>query len=166
MGRRNAFYSFHYDLDNWRASQVRNMGVVDGNHPVSDNDWEQVKKGGDAAIERWIENQMSGRSCVVVLIGNQTSNRKWVLHEISKGWNLNKGVVGIYVHNLRDALGRQVGKGASPFSKVTHNPTKLPLSSIVKTYDPPFFDSQQVYAYIKNNVGTWIEEAIRIRTNY
>ncbi len=41
---RRAFYSFHYIPDNWRASQVRNMGVVDGNKPATDNDWEAIKK--------------------------------------------------------------------------------------------------------------------------
>lgn len=43
---RKAFYSFHFKPDSWRASQVRNIGVVDGNQPVSDNDWEDVKKRG------------------------------------------------------------------------------------------------------------------------
>jgi hypothetical protein len=57
---RPVFYSFHYDADNARASQVRNMGLVDGNRPATDNEWEQVKRGGDAAIERWIKSELSG----------------------------------------------------------------------------------------------------------
>lgn len=44
---RQVFYSFHYDPDSVRASQVRNMGVVEGNKPASDNDWETIKKGGE-----------------------------------------------------------------------------------------------------------------------
>ena len=32
---------FYYKEDNWRASQVRNLGVIEGNILVSDNDWEQ-----------------------------------------------------------------------------------------------------------------------------
>ncbi len=68
MGRK-CFYSFHYVPDNWRASQVRNMGVIEGNQPVSDNDWEAVKKAGDDAIRKWISDQLHGRSCTVVLIG-------------------------------------------------------------------------------------------------
>lgn len=36
---RRVFFSFHYKPDNWRAAQVRNAGVVEGNTPVSDNDW-------------------------------------------------------------------------------------------------------------------------------
>ncbi|MGQ4808628.1 hypothetical protein NKDENANG_02015 [Candidatus Entotheonellaceae bacterium PAL068K] len=54
---RRAFYSFHYDFDNWRASQVRNMGIIEGNRPATDNDWEQIKRGGDAAIKRCDETQ-------------------------------------------------------------------------------------------------------------
>jgi hypothetical protein len=36
------FFSFHYQPDNWRAPQVRNIGVVEGNQPVRDNDWETI----------------------------------------------------------------------------------------------------------------------------
>ena len=31
MVKRRTFFSFRYKPDNWRASQVRNMGVVEGN---------------------------------------------------------------------------------------------------------------------------------------
>ena len=70
---RRAFYSFHYKPDNWRASQVRNMGVVEGNKPASDNDWEKVTNGGDKAIQKWIDGQLSGKSIAIVLIGAKTA---------------------------------------------------------------------------------------------
>ena len=92
---RRVFYSFHYAPDNWRASQVRNIGTVEGNQPAKDNDWETVTKGGDKAIEDWISDQMDGRSCVVVLIGSGTANRKWINHEIVKAWNDGKGILGV-----------------------------------------------------------------------
>jgi hypothetical protein len=38
------------------------------------------------------------------------------------------------------------------------------MSSIVKTYNPPFSDSKDAYAYIKTNIANWIEEAIQIRS--
>lgn len=41
---RKCFYSFHYEPDNWRASQIREMGTLEGNRPATDNDWEEVKK--------------------------------------------------------------------------------------------------------------------------
>jgi hypothetical protein len=64
---RNCFYSFHFKPDNARASQVRNIGVIEGNQPVSDNDWEAVTRGGEDAIRRWIASQMKGKTCAVVL---------------------------------------------------------------------------------------------------
>ena len=33
---RKVFFSFHYKPDNWRASQVRNIGKVEGNTPAGD----------------------------------------------------------------------------------------------------------------------------------
>src|SRR4030042_4958685 len=98
---RRGFYSFHYKPDNWRASQVRNMGVIEGNRPCSDNDWEAITQGGDEKIKKWIAEQVDGKSCVVVLIGGNTAGRKWIHPEIVKGWNDGKGVVGGYGHNLR-----------------------------------------------------------------
>src|SRR5712692_401175 len=97
---RKVFYSFHYDNDYWRTQQVRNIGFIEGSTPVSANDWEAVKNGGDRAIEKWITNQLVGRSCTVVLVGAETANRKWVRREIIESWNSQKGVVGIRIHNL------------------------------------------------------------------
>src|SRR4051812_35601534 len=98
---RKVFFSFHYDADHWRASQVRNMGVVEGNQELSDNDWESVTNGGAAAIERWIKSQMVGRDCTIVLIGEGTAGRKWINYEIEQSWKSGKGLLGIYIHNLK-----------------------------------------------------------------
>jgi len=84
---RKVFYSFHYIPDCARAAQIRNMGIVEGNPPASDNDWESVKKGGDAAIQRWIDGQLDGKSCAVVLIGAATAGRKWINYEITSAWD-------------------------------------------------------------------------------
>lgn len=163
---RKVFYSFHYAPDNWRVSQVRNIGVVEGNQPVSDNDWEVVKKGGDDAIRRWIDGQLDGRSCTIVLIGENTAGRKWIKYEIEKSWNSGKGVVGIYIHNLKNVYGKQANKGKNPFDDFTLKRNGEKLSNIIKAYDPPFYTSTNVYAYIKNNLSKWVEEAILIRDRY
>jgi antiphage defense system Thoeris ThsB-like protein len=160
---RRAFYSFHYVPDHWRASQVRNMGVIEGNAPVKDNDWESITRGGDAAITKWIDEQMSGKSCVIVLIGSNTANRKWINHEISKAWNENKGVLGIYIHRLKNADQEQVSQGNNPFDYITFQGSGKKLSTVAKTYNPPYSDSTQVYAHIKSNLADWIETAIDIR---
>ncbi|MEI7706637.1 MAG: TIR domain-containing protein [Chlorobium sp.] len=163
---RRVFYSFHYKPDSWRASQVRNIGVVEGNKPASDNDWESVKRGGDKAIQKWIDDQLNGRSCTVILIGKETAGRKWIHYEIKTSWNSSKGVVGIYVHNLKDSSGNQTMKGKNPFEKFTMKRDDKTLSSIVKTYYPPYADSEKVYDYISQNLNNWIEEAVTIRNKY
>lgn len=160
---REVFYSFHYKPDNWRAAQVRSMGAIEGNEPTSDNDWEAVTQGGDAAIEKWIDGQMAGKSCAVILVGTNTANRKWINREIVKAWDASKGVLGIYIHNLKGSDQNQSMKGANPFDFITLGTTGAKLSTVVKAYDPPFSDSTQVYAYIKNNLSAWVETAITIR---
>lgn len=163
---RRVFYSFHHQADAWRTSQVRNHGVVEGNRAVSDNDWEAVKHGGDAAIQRWIDDQFLGRSCAVVLIGSATANRKWINYEIIKAWNERKGVVGVNIHGLKDMLQQQSRKGANPFDVITLDNGQRRLSSVVKAYDPPYLTSNLVYAYITEHIEHWVEEAIWIREQY
>jgi hypothetical protein len=161
---RKVFYSFHYDNDCWRTQQVRNIGFIDGSKPVSPNDWEEVKRGGDIAIEKWIANQLAGRSCTVVLVGAETANRKWVHHEIIESWNAKKGIVGIRVHYLKDSDGNQSLPGPNPFDNVTVGGKAL--SSIVKLYRPTSSVSTEAYAAISNGISEWIEEAVEIRNNY
>jgi hypothetical protein len=163
---RKVFFSFQYKPDNWRASQVRNIGTIEGNQAISDNDWEEVTKGGDPAIEDWIAGQLSGKSCAVVLIGSDTAGRKWINYEISEAWNGNKGVVGIYVHNLKDADEKQSSKGSNPFAYITMKRDQAKLSTIVKAYDPPYSVSTDIYRYIADNIEAFVEEAITIRNNY
>ncbi|RQW62251.1 TIR domain-containing protein [Vibrio viridaestus] len=161
---RKAFYSFHYKNDNWRASTVRNIGSVEGNKPASDNDWEEVKKGGDSAIQKWIDGQMTGKSCVIVMVGENTAGRKWIKYEIKKAWESGKGVLGIQIHKLKNSSGEQGSEGRNPFDDFTIDGKKL--SSVVKLKKPSQSTSQGVYNYISENIADWIEEAIDIRNAY
>ena len=159
--KRKVFYSFHFDQDSWRVAEVRNMGVLEGNQPATDNDWENIKRKGDAAIKGWIDDQLHGRTCTVVLIGQKTAGRKWIKYEIERSWELNKGLVGIHIHNLKDRKGNQSTKGKNPFIGIRIDQKNL--SNIVKSYDPPYKTSVSVYNHIKTNIADWIEEAIKIR---
>ncbi len=161
--KRQIFYSFHFDNDVMRVQQVRNIGALEDNTPVSVNDWETVKRGGDRAIEKWIDDNMKYRSCVVVLIGQDTASRRWVQHEIVKGWNEGKGVVGINIHNLKCPRNGTSRKGINPFDQISFGNNGLKLSSIVKCYDPL---SLYPYQHIKDDIENWVEEAIRIRNQY
>ena len=181
---RRVFFSFHYKPDNFRTSQVRNIGVIEGDKLISDNDWETVKRGGDKTIKKWIDNQLKNRTCTIVLVGEKTADRKWINYEIKESWDAGMGVVGIRIHRLEGNDGKQSKKGKNPFDRFViggEKPsTKLydedsffaylwfslfgkNLSSIVKLYDPPQTTGKGVYAHIEKNIAQWVEEAIQIR---
>jgi len=161
--KRQVFYSFCYKSDNWRASMVRNIGVIEGNRPATDNDWEKVVAGGDAAIKRWIDDQLQNRSCTVVLVGSETANRRWINYEIVQSWDKGMGVVGIRINGLEDRNNNVAARGANPFDYVTHGGSGKKLSAIVKCYDPTGDNSKERYAWITKYLGDAVEEAITIR---
>ncbi|MGQ2984340.1 TIR domain-containing protein [Flavobacterium sp.] len=161
---RKVFYSFHYANDSWRVSQVRHIGHIEDNPAATPNKWEEVKGKGANAIQSWIDDNMTGRTCLVVLIGSATAGRKWINYEIKKAWDEGKGVVGINIHRLKNSQGLQAVQGANPFANFTVE--KIGLNKIVKCYNPPYTDSKLAYDYIKQNIEGWIEEAITIRKNY
>ena len=45
---RQVFYSFHFNNDVMRVQQIRNIGIIEGNTPVSANEWEEIKRGSSA----------------------------------------------------------------------------------------------------------------------
>lgn len=159
MAKRQVFFSFEYNKDNWRASQVRNMGKVSDDSTFSDNDWEEVKSKSDYDIKKWIDSQLEKRSCVVVLIGSTTANRKWINYEIEQAYKKNKGLVGIYIHKLKDKDSKQSSKGNNPFDYVSDYKGNK-LSSHVKTFDSSYSLSDNVYGDIKDNIDGLIEDAI------
>jgi hypothetical protein len=114
--KRSVFYTFHYRPDHWRVQQVRQMGALDGNAAVSVNTWETIVARGGPAIKAWIDRNMAGKSCAVVLIGTRTAGRKWIDYEIEKAWNDGKGVLGIHIHRLRNSRKLQSAKGGNPFA--------------------------------------------------
>ena len=158
--KRQVFYSFHYERDVARVQQIRNIGAIEDNKPVSANEWEEVKRKGTDAIRKWIDDNMQYRSCVVVLVGTETASRPWVQYEIKHAWENGKGVVGICIHNLKDFSGKTEPKGKNPFEYIPFENGNL--SDVVKCYDPGL----DPYRTIRMNLEDWIEEAIEIRKRY
>jgi hypothetical protein len=155
--KRQIFYSFHYDNDVFRVQQIRNIGALEDNKPVSANEWETVKRGGEKAIEKWIDDNMRYRSCVVVLIGTETSKRPWIKYEIKKAWQDNKGLLGIYVHNLKDPRTGTCSMGANPFEQFNFK-DKDGNKKTIPCKNPSSIDA---YNDIRRNMEAWVEEAIK-----
>jgi phosphatidylserine/phosphatidylglycerophosphate/cardiolipin synthase-like enzyme len=157
------FYSFHYANDAWRVSQIRNIRLEDGNRPASDNDWEAIKRGGDAAIARWIDSQMEGKSTVIVMIGAETFGRRWVNYEILNGWNRGKALLGVRIHRLLDHNGYQSYRGNNPFAQF--NVKGVSMDRFVPVIDPGEVDSKAAYNAIAVNLAGYIDYAKQVRAS-
>lgn len=158
---RRVFFSFHYQRDIFRVSQVRNSGITKGTFDqsgfIDHADWESLERQGDEAIKRWISGQLSGASVTVILIGAETFDRPWVNYEIQQSYADGKGMLGIYVHQLKDPrTGLTDIKGRNPFENIyitDSNPRRY-LSEFYPTYD---WVSDSGYA----NFADWVEAAAR-----
>jgi hypothetical protein len=98
---RQTFFSFHYTLDCWRASQVRNSLITQDRKAAGFFDsaeWQEVKKKTDFVIEAWIDTQMIGTTVTVVLIGSNTAGRKWINYEIKSSYTRGNGILAIHIH--------------------------------------------------------------------
>jgi hypothetical protein len=161
---RKVFFSFHFNNDFWRTQTVRNMGSLDGQSLATANKWEELKQTGDTAVRSWIGTHMSGKSCLVVLVGSDTAGRKWVKYEVKKAWEDGRGVLGIHVNKLKHSDGSTATRGSSPFASITAN--GISLAGIPPLKVPSGDTSQATYNTISSNIGDWIEDAIAVRKQY
>ena len=127
---RRVFFSFHYDHDIWRANQVRNCNVVAGVDIAGffdHSEYEEAKKSGSEGIKRMILKNLKNTSVTVVLIGTETASRPWVKYEIAKSIEQKNGLLGIYIHHLKDQDSQSsLFRGSKP---------TVPLGVEFPTYD-------------------------------
>jgi hypothetical protein len=154
---RKVFFSFHYENDVWRANIVRNSwvtkdGIEDAGF-IDAADFEEVKKGGDTAIKKWIRDQLFGTSVTVVLLGSETSKREYVKYELEQSYERGNGLLGIYIHRIKDQNGNTSLKGSNQFGEIGKD----------KNGSSVYFSTFPCYDWIDNdgynNIGKWIEEA-------
>ncbi len=114
---RRVFFSFHYDNDIWRANQVRNSNVVAGSDVAGffdHSEYEEAKKAGAEGIRRMILRHLNTTTVTVALIGTETANRPWVKYEIEQSIARKNGLLGVYIHHLKDQSGRSSARGPKP----------------------------------------------------
>ena len=155
---RRVFFSFHYDNDINRSMTVRNSWVTQGKEIagfIDKAEFERVKRQGERAVHNWIDKQLEGTSVTVVLIGAETLNRPFVQYEICQSLQRNNGVIGVYIHGIRDMVTRQTSSRG-----IAH--TIIGWYSDGRT---AYFDEvcDGIYDYTTqngyNNLGIWIEAA-------
>lgn len=189
---RRVFFSFHYERDVWRANVVRNSWITQPDREtagfIDAAEFEKLKRDGDLAVKRWINSQLNGTSVTAVLIGAETYERRWVRYEIIKSFDRGNGLLGIYIHNIRDRNGKIDYKGENPFKYVgvyinkngkgTYVELKngdwikfedFPNCSVkfpqnywtdrIYTFQHTLYDWKKDDGY--KNLGVWVEEAAR-----
>lgn len=140
---RKVFFSFKYD-DVHRAMNVRNSNVIGGvlkSGFIDKAEFEKVERAGDAAIKTWIDNQLSGTSVTVVLIGENTGKSKWVKYEIEQSIARGNGLLTIDISKISDLQGN------------TTNCCALRVSG----YKHYLWNNDNG----RENLGTWVETAAK-----
>ena len=140
---RKVFFSFKYK-DVSRAMVVRNSWVTQGKEAagfVDAANFETIKRQGDTAIQRWIDDQLKGTSVTVVLVGQRTCNSRWVKYEINKSIEIGNGLLGIDISKINDLQGN----------------TSERCGEIPKGYLFYLWNRDDGYS----NMGDWIEKAAK-----
>ena len=157
---RKVFFSFHYKNDVWRANIVRNSWITKDDKEaagfIDAADFEKLEKEGKDAIERWINKQLDGTSVTVVLIGSDTSNRPYVKYELQKSYQKGNGMLGIYIHQLKDENGNTSTNGSNQFGEIGKDSNG---KSVYFSVDYPCYDWVGDDGYHK--MGDWIEKVAK-----
>lgn len=122
--KRRVFFSFHYQQDIWRASNVRNSWVYQSDKTRSGfgfydaSIWENAKSNSDDALKLLIRQSLKNTSATCVLIGTQTAHRRWVRYEIVRSIITGNRLIGIYIHGVKNQYQQTAFKGPNPFDYI------------------------------------------------
>ena len=157
---KKVFFSFDWD-DAWQVFQIRNHNITNGVYKSGYKDEaqvEEVERKSEEGIKRWIDNQLEGTSVTCVLIGQKTYDSRFVRYEIKKSIERRNGLLGVYIHDLKDRYGNTSLKGKSPFTHseigFTSNNSGFPLTYPCVSYHNWNWGNDEW-----KNFGKWIEMA-------
>ncbi|GAA4754127.1 TIR domain-containing protein [Nocardioides endophyticus] len=154
---KTVFYSFHYTHDVHRVQLVKNINALEGQPILNSQDWEKVSRGGTAAIQKWIDEQMAYKKAVLVLIGKETATRPWVKYEIQKAWADKRPLLGIRIHGL-SSMGTVDSVGGNPFTNA--GITGVPIFDPTTLDRQGKIDSQGTYNNLSDKIETWSSQGV------
>jgi hypothetical protein len=151
------FFCYDRLLDIQHAKRIRHRYEMKGGNAIGfpkPHEWKKLIIKNDQAIQHWVENQVRLSDVTMVLIGMNTSKDPIVRQAITTCHQLEKGMLGIYIHNMLIDNSRPVPMGINPFDCfcVVKRDQTIHLSKIYHTYD-----------WIKDlgqfNLNKWIKKA-------
>lgn len=117
--------------------------------------FEEVKKKGDSAVEKWIDDELKGTSVTVVLIGKETNDRKFIKYEIERSIDRGNGLLGIYINKIENQNGEDDEYGKNPFDQ---------FQDLLKENN---YSNPKIYYWFIDegyrNIDKWIEDAAKER---
>ena len=103
---------------------------------------EEAKKKGDAAIRALIDKGLENTSVTVVCVGSRTAGRKYINYEIDRSIARGNGIVAVQIHHLKDQSGDTDPAGSIP-AKIESN-------------------GHKAYKYTNHEtLGKWIKDAAK-----
>ncbi|WP_407844779.1 TIR domain-containing protein [Desulfovibrio falkowii] len=149
---RKIFPSYDWD-DVWFVNQIINLPVILGRENVGfvkNVPNEEVKKS-DAAVKAWIDQHMSGCSCLVLFCGERTYQSRWVKYELEKAHREGMARLIIHLNGMKSRFGFPCQKGIDPY---VYHGMYGPIGSgyVIKQYEWISGNGVQ-------NIGLWINDA-------
>lgn len=148
---RKIFPSYDWD-DVWYVNQIVNLSEVTSITAAGfiKNVPNEEVKSSDAAIKRWIDDNMNGCSCLVLFWGEKTYESRWVKYELEQADARGMGMLAIDISGMRGPRG-VAGHGPNPL--FVHGIDRL--GHHVESYRwVDIFMPQRL-------IGIWIENACR-----
>ena len=115
------FYSFHYeDVGSFKANIIRNSSRLKCYQGLLTDQsiWEEFRAKTDTQIKKRIDNSdLIDSDATIILIGQNTHERRWVKYEIIKSFEAGNTLLGIHINRVKGKEGI-TRKGLNPFDRL------------------------------------------------
>jgi hypothetical protein len=119
---RRTFFSFHYKPDVTRAWVVRNSWVTkvaQGEREdagfFDSSVFEAKQRESDDVLKRFLLEGLKNTTVTCVLVGAETTLRRWVRYEILRSFMRGNGLLAIRIHTIGDLERATCDSGSNPF---------------------------------------------------
>ncbi|HKA45956.1 MAG TPA: TIR domain-containing protein [Burkholderiales bacterium] len=113
---------FSHDLDDPRVDVVRKHWLAQPGHEEAGFfdalTWADATMAGPSTIRRLLSSALDNTSVTCVLIGPQTSSRRWVRYEIVESMERRNRLLGIHINGIPDKSRQPGPAGPSPFEQL------------------------------------------------
>jgi hypothetical protein len=120
---RRTFFSFHYKPDVTRAWVVRNSWVTKVSQGEREDAgffdssvFEAAQRKGDDVLKQFLREGLKNSTVTCVLVGAQTTLRRWVRYEIFRSFMRGNGLFAVRIHTIAGFDKMQSAKGPNPFN--------------------------------------------------